>query len=380
MKYNFDEIIDRTNTDSMKWEKYKGTDIIPMWVADMDFKAPPAVLDALRKSIDHGVLGYPVVSDKLFETVISVLKKRYGWAVEKEWIKWVPGVVCGVNMVCRAFGKPGKSIVTTVPVYPPFLAAPENSALTLATVPMVEVEGRMTFDYEGLEREFKKGASVFVLCSPYNPCGTVFTEEELTAVVDLCLKYDVLICSDEIHSDFVLDRDKRHIPTASLSEEAAMNTVTLMAPSKTYNIAGLACSFAVVPDGNLKKTLSDSARGIVPDVNSLGLVAALAAYRDCDDWLAQLIDYLRINRDMVMERVSKMPGCKLNHIESTFLAWIDVRETGIEDPAAFFEEAGVGFSDGRYFGQKGFVRLNFGCPRFVLDEGLKRMEIALGGK
>lgn len=378
MKYNFDEIIDRTNTNSLKWDKYSGTDIIPMWVADMDFKVPPAILNALRKTIDHGILGYSSVSDELYDTVISRLKSLYDWDVEKEWIKWIPGVVCGINMVCNAFGKPGENIVTTVPVYPPFLAAPENNARPLSMVPMLEQEGRMTFDFEGLEDEFKKGASIFILCSPYNPCGTVFTEEELTAVVDLCIKYDVLICSDEIHSDFVLDKDKKHIPTASLSREAALNTITLMAPSKTYNIPGLGCSFAIIPDSKRKKILTESVRDIVPDVNIMGLVAAKSAYEECDPWLEQLIDYLRTNRDIVMDRVNKMPGCRLNHIESTFLAWIDVRDTGIKDPAGFFEEAGVGLSDGKYFGQKGFVRLNFGCPLSVLEEGLKRMDSALG--
>ena len=377
MTYNFDEIIDRSDTSSLKWKKYERQDILPMWVADMDFRAPPAILDTLQQSIEHGVFGYTLIPDDLNGIVIERLNDLYNWKVETEWILWVPGVVCALNIACEAFGGPKDKIVTTTPAYPPFLTAPGNCGKMLATIPMIDVNQRITLDFDALEKELKENTSLFMFCSPYNPCGTVFTQEEINRIVEMCAAYDVVICSDEIHSDFVLDRDKHHIPTASVSQTAAMQTITLMAPSKTYNIPGLGCSFAVIPDKRLRTQFKSRLKGLIPDVNLLGLFAAKAAYNGCDEWLSRLIVYLRKNRDIVQNRINKMPGCRLNPIESTYLAWIDVRETGIDDPVHFFEQAGVGLSDGNYFGQKGFVRLNFGCPKSVLEEGLKRIETAL---
>jgi len=377
MEYNFDDIIDRTGTSSLKWEKHEGRDIIPMWVADMDFKAPPAILDTLQQSIDHGILGYTVIPDGLNDTVIAKLDKLYNWKIEKEWILWVPGVVCALNVACATFGGPQDKIVTTSPIYPPFFAAPENCGEKLVTVPMIDINQRATLDFVALEKELKENTGLFMFCSPYNPCGTVFTKKEINRIVDLCAANDVVICSDEIHSDFVLDKDKCHIPTATVSQTAANQTITLMAPSKTYNIPGLGCSFVIIPDEDLRNKFKSRLQGLIPNVNLLGLFAAKAAYKECDEWLSQLIIYLRKNRDIVQDRVSKLPGCKLNPIESTYLAWIDVKDTGLEDPVLFFEQAGVGLSDGNFFGQKGFVRLNFGCPRSVLEKGLERMGAAL---
>ncbi len=381
MKYNFDEIIDRTNTSSMKWEKYKTMDIIPMWVADMDFKMPQPILDTLKQSIEHGIMGYTLIPDDLNETIIENLYKLYNWNIEKEWIIWTPGVVSALNVACAAMGMPFDKIVTTTPVYPPFFTAPKNSGKLLSTVPMIEINQRITLDFNALEKEFKSSnTSLFMFCSPYNPCGTVFTKNEINQLVELCASHDVIICSDEIHSDFVLDQDKQHIPTATVSKTAAKQTITLMAPSKTYNIPGLGASFAIIPDKNLRTKFKSRSEGIVPNVNLLGLFAAKAAYKECHEWLAQLIIYLKKNRDIVQDHVNKMPGCRLNPIESTYLAWIDVRDTNLDDPIAFFEHAGVGLSDGKFFGQNGFVRLNFGCPRSTLEKGLKRMADALADK
>ncbi len=378
MEYNFDEIINRTHTSSMKWEKYKGRDIIPMWVADMDFKVPQPVLDTLQQSIEHGIFGYTLIPDGLNEIIIDNLYTLYNWKIEKEWLIWTPGVVSALNVACAVCGSSFDKIVTTTPAYPPFLTAPSNHGKLLATVPMIEIDQRATLDYHALEKEFKSNStSLFMFCSPYNPCGSVFTKDEINQLVELCAKYDVIICSDEIHSDFVLDQDKYHIPTASISETAANQTITLMAPSKTYNIPGMGCSFAIIQNEDLRKKFKSRSKDLIPEVNLLGLFAAKTAYKSCHEWLAQLIIYLRKNRDIVQEHINKMPGFRLNPIESTYLAWIDVRDTNIEDPVAFFEKAGVGLSDGKFFGQKGFIRLNFGCPRSVLEKGLKRMENAL---
>ena len=378
MEYNFDEIINRAHTSSMKWEKYRDRDIIPMWVADMDFKVPQPVLDTLQQSIEHGIFGYTLIPDGLNEIIIENLYTLYNWKIEKEWLIWTPGVVSALNVACAVCGTSFDKIVTTTPAYPPFLTAPSNHGKLLATVPMIEINQRATLDYHALEKEFKSNStSLFMFCSPYNPCGSVFTKDEINQLVELCAKYDVIICSDEIHSDFVLDQDKYHIPTASISETAANQTITLMAPSKTYNIPGLGCSFAIIQNENLRKKFKSRSKDLIPEVNLLGLFAAKTAYKSCHEWLAQLIIYLRKNRDIVQEHINKMPGFRLNPIESTYLAWIDVRDTNIDDPVAFFEKAGVGLSDGKFFGQKGFIRLNFGCPRSVLEKGLKRMENAL---
>ncbi|MFU8769066.1 MAG: MalY/PatB family protein [Desulfotignum sp.] len=247
----------------------------------------------------------------------------------------------------------------------------------LTTLPMVRTSGRSTLDFDALEQAFQKRPAVFLFCSPYNPCGTLFTGAELDRLVHLCETYDVILCSDEIHCDFVLDPENRHIPAATISRTAARRTITLMAPSKTYNIPGLGCAFAVISDPDLRSRFKAACEGIVPTVNLMGLAAAKAAYGSCDPWLAELIPYLARNRDTVMERINTLPGCRLDPIEATYLAWIDVRDTGLNDPVTFFEQAGVGLSDGIFFGTRGFVRLNFGCPAAVLEKGLERMAQAL---
>jgi cysteine-S-conjugate beta-lyase len=373
----FDTIIDRTHTHSMKWEKYEGTDILPMWVADMDFKAPQPVLAALEKIITHGVLGYTLVPHDLNQIVVSRLKALYNWDVEPDWLVWIPGVVSGLNAVCRAFGSRDQAIVTTTPIYPPFLSVSDHCGKPLKTLPMIQKAGRAALDFEGLERLFQKKPALFLFCSPYNPCGTLFTRAELVRLADLCKAYDVILCSDEIHSDFVLDPQNQHIPAATVFPSAADRTVTLMAPSKTYNIPGLGCSFAVISDPDLRKRFTAACKGTLPTVNLMGFAAAKAAYASCDDWLAQLITYLGHNRDKVVEQVNKMPGCRMDPIQATYLAWIDVTEAKLSDPVGFFEQAGVGLSDGTFFGTPGFVRLNFGCPAAVLDKGLNRMKQAL---
>jgi cysteine-S-conjugate beta-lyase len=384
MKYDFDEIVNRKDSHSMKWDKYKNSDILPMWVADMDFKCPPPIIEALHRHVDHAVFGYSVIPERLYDIAIKNLKKLYNWNVKKEWIMWFPGIVTGLNVCCNAFGlsknTPSK-IATTTPVYPPFLSAPENSGNKLLTTPLIEKNRRMTFDFVNLEKQFSENdISLFILCSPYNPCGTVFSKDELTRLTELCSKYEITICSDEIHSDFILDIDKKHIPTACISEKAAQNTLTFMAPSKTFNIPGLGCSFAVVKNPTLMKKLETASRGVVPHLNTFGFIAAAAAYEKCDEWLAELIIYLRHNRDYLEKEINQLPGLKLNHIEATYLAWIDARDTLIEDPARFFEDAGVGLSCGSFFGQKGFVRLNFGCPKERLVKAIEIIRFALNNR
>ena len=373
---DFDKLIERRNTDSTKWDKYKDRDIIPLWVADMDFRSPPALLDALHKRIEHGVFGYTQAPAELVATVLDMLEREYGWTVQPDWLIWLPGVVTGFNIACRIAGEDNDAVLTATPVYHPFLAAPENNQRRLIQVPMLR-DASWHLDFERLEDAVTPDTRMFLLCSPHNPVGRVYTREELLTLAELCDKHDILICSDEIHCQLLLDQDKRHIPTASLDPAIAARTITLMAPSKTFNLAGLLCSFAIISNARLRERFLAAKSGIVPHVGTLNYTAALAAYRDCDDWRRALLDYLSGNRDLVEQAVATMPGVAMTHVEATYLAWINVTATGLDNPVGFFEEAGLGFSDGSVFGGPGFIRFNFGCPRATLSKALARMDTAL---
>lgn len=375
--FDFDTPVDRRSTASLKWDRYRGRDILPLWVADMDFQAPPAVIEALHDRVGHGVFGYTLPPDELVETVLIMLEKTHSWKVQPEWIVWLPGLVSGLNVACRCAGEPGDAVMTTTPAYPPFLSAPQLSQRALATVPHTEESARYAFDFDGIEQALTDRTRMFILCNPQNPTGRVFSREELSRLAGICLDHGIVICSDEIHCGLVLDEDRSHLSIAALDSEVARQSITLLSPSKTYNLPGLGCSLAVIPDRGLRSRFRQAMSGIVPHVNALGLTAALAAYRDCEDWRADLIGYLRTNRDLVEDFVAEAPGICMHHVEATYLAWIDCRSIGCADPASFFEDAGVGLSNGPDFGIPGFVRLNFGCPRSLLNEALDRMGKAL---
>jgi cystathionine beta-lyase len=268
-------------------------------------------------------------------------------------------------------------VLSAVPVYQPFLSAPRNSRRTLRTVELVLRDGRWTFDFDALAKAISRRTRLFLLCSPHNPVGRLFTRDELTTLAGICERHEVFICSDEIHCDLILDEDKKQIPTATLSREAADRTITLLAPSKTFNVPGLGCSFAVIPNRSLRERFRAAMAGIVPDVNAMGFTAALAAYREGGEWLQAVLAYLRKNRDAVARAVAAMPGLSMTHVEATYLAWIDTREAGIKDAATFFLDAGVGLSEGKEFGGPGFIRLNFACPRSRLTTALERMGRAM---
>jgi cystathionine beta-lyase len=375
--FDFNIPVERRDTASMKWDKYKGKDIIPMWVADMDFCSPPAVIDALHQRIAHGVFGYTIPPESLNTTVVKMLQADYGWAIEPQWLVWLPGLVTGLNVVCRAVGKDNDDVMTAVPVYPPFLTAPENSRRHLVKVPLQEKDNHWTFDFDRLESAITPRTRLFLLCNPHNPVGRIFTRDELNALAVICQKHDIIICSDEIHCGLLLDEDKTHLPTSILDPEVAKRTITLMSPSKTFNLPGLGCAFAVISDENLRRRFVQAKSGIVPLVNALGLAAAEAAYRDCADWHSGLLEYLRGNRDMVARAIDDMPLLSIAPLEATYLAWIDVRSAHLSNPARFFEDAGVGLQDGIEFDGPGFVRLNFGCQRPLLQEALDRMKSAM---
>ncbi len=379
MKYDFDEVIDRADTNSLKWDKYKGQDVLPMWVADMDFKTPPAIVDALRAQLDHAVLGYTLPGDDITEVVIDRAKKLYGWHIAPEWLVWIPGLVCGLNICCRAIGETGDEVMSFVPVYPPFLSSPKLSGRNLATVPLKSMADGYGFDVEAFKAAVTDKSKLFLLCNPHNPVGRVFREDELREIAEVCRDNGIVICSDEVHCDLILDNIK-HVPIAMVAPDIADITITLVAPSKTFNVPGVNCSLAIIPNDRLRHQFNKARAGIVPYNNALGLTACLAAWRDCSQWHGELLDYLRGNRDILEKEIAGIPGLAMGHVEATYLAWINVEGLKLDDPAGFFEKAGVGIQDSREFGGSGFIRLNFGCRRAVLIEGLNRIRQAISGR
>jgi cysteine-S-conjugate beta-lyase len=311
--------------------------------------------------------------------------------IEPSWIVWLPGLVVGLNVTARAFAEEGEEVLTLTPVYPPFMTAPRNGGRRTVQVPWslktdtseqaASGLSCWTIDWDALERAVTPATKLFFLCNPHNPLGRVWRRDELLRLAEFCLRHDLILCSDEIHGDLILERGLPHVATGSLGEEIARRTITLMAPSKTYNIPGLGTSFAIIPDDKLRARFVRATAGIVAEVNALGYVACEAAYRESEPWRQALLSYLRENRDLVVAFVQReLPGIRIEApIEATYLAWLNVSALNLSDPALHFETHGVGLSDGAFFAsQKGrHVRLNFGCPRATLVEGLNRMKHAV---
>ncbi len=374
---DFDTIIDRGNSDSIKWERYRGTDILPMWVADSDFAVAPAIAEALKNRVEHGVFGYAKAPRSLVDIIVERMARLYQWQIKPEWLAWQPGVVNGLNLACRITGASGSGVFTPSAVYPPFIDAPELSDRTRRPVPMIQFAGRWVIDLEWLAQNTGDDDKLLLLCNPHNPGGTVYSRDELSRLAELIVAKDMVICSDEVHCDLILDADKKHSPIATLSKEIETRSITLMAPSKTFNTPGLGCSFAIIPDRNLRRRYLRAKEGIVPYVGALGYVAAQAAYESGDEWNRQQLAYLRANRDYLMREINSIRGLKLDSVEATYLAWIDVSELGLDNAPKFFEQAGVGMSAGREFGDDRFMRLNFGCPSSLVEEAVTRIRLAV---
>ena len=384
MATNFDQVLDRRRSDSSKWHKY-GPDVLPLWVADMDFAAPEPVVRALRERVEHGVFGYRAEQPKLFEVVAERMLARHGWRVSPEAMVLLPGVISGFNVAGRALTTPGDGILEQIPVYPPILRCPSNMGATRDEAPLAQdADGRYTVDWDAFERAIQPRTRMFLLCNPHNPVGRVYTRAELSRMAEICLRRGITICADEIHCD-ILFSGQRHVPIASLSPEVEARTITLIAPSKTFNLPGLKASVGIIPDAALRERFVAAQADLVRGVNVLGYVAMLAAYRDGQPWLDELLRYLEGNRDFLVQYVrDRLPGVRMAAPEGTYLAWLDCRKAGIPggDPHAFFlDKARVAFNDGAAFGRpgEGFVRLNFGCPRATLTEALERMRRALTG-
>jgi len=380
MSYCFDRCPDRSATESSKWRKVPGG-VIPLWLADMDFTCPPEVIQALHERVDHGIFGYGMPLPEVYEAVVDFVYEAHGWKIEPEWVVFVPGVVTGFNLAVEATCRPGDAMLVQPPVYPPILCAPADRRLAARWAPLVDNgSGRCEVDFDRFEQAMAPETAYFLLCNPHNPVGRVFERAELERMAEICLRHNTLILSDEIHSDIVYS-GHRHIPIASLDPEVAARTFTFIAPSKTFNIAGLKCSVAIIPDRELRERFEVGRRGLVDSVNVMGLTAAMAAYRSGMPWLRELLVYLEGNRDCLARFVAEeLPGVRMNLPEGTFLAWLDFRQAGLpENASAYLEKNGVALNDGNSFGDTsgGFVRLNFGCPRDTLMEALLRIKRAL---
>jgi cystathionine beta-lyase len=385
MDYNFDRVPNRRIPGIVnKWTYYPG-DLLPMWVADMDFPAPKPILDAIRQAVRHGVLGYELPSSTLLETVAARMDRLYGWKVRPEWIIPVTGIVNGFNIAARAFSSLKKGYLIQPPVYNEFHELKKNLGVTQLDAPLVKrVRGNLLhyeIDWDLFKRRAKK-AGMFLLCNPHNPLGIIFSRSDLRRMAEICMENKVLMISDEIHSELLLE-DRKFTPLAKLSSEIAQNTITLIAPSKTFNVPGLFCGFAIIPNKELRDEYAKVVGGLRVHVASLGMRAAQAAFSgQCDDWLKELRRYLTGNRDFLIDFVTKnMPEVRITLPQATYLAWLDFTQLDLEKSPYefFFEKAKVALSDGAIFGEngKGHVRLNFGTSRRILKQGLDRMDQAL---
>ncbi len=385
-QYNFDQPVVRRGTDSGKWGYYP-PDVLPMWVADMDFRSADPVIRALHERVDQGVFGYGWDPKQLKEVLVARMARLYNWQITPEDIVFLPGLVSGLNVVSRAIGERGDGVLVNTPVYPPFHSGPVNQERELHVAELAtQTQGkqvRYSIDFDAFTAAIKPNTRLFLLCNPHNPVGRAYSREELLHLADICQHHNLVICSDEIHCDLLLGGVK-HIPIAALDPEVAQRTITLMAPSKTYNLPGLGCSMAIIQSPELRQKLSKAASGIVPHVNILGYVAALAAYGEADDWLEQLLAYLTANRDFMVSYLAQhLPQMRTTVPDATYLAWLDCRELGIPgNPQKFFlERAKVALNDGAVFGKggEGFVRINLGCTRATLEQALEQLCEALAG-
>jgi cystathionine beta-lyase len=387
LNYNFDKVVQRKNTNCLKWDCTKdifGTeDILPLWVADMDFEIPKEIVESIKKRADHAVLGYSRPSEAYFSSIIKWLEKRHNFKIHKDYIVPAAGVVPSIVFSLLAFTKQKNKVLVQSPVYYPFFSTIKNNERELVNCPLKLENNTYIMDFENIEKQFKAGVKATIFCNPHNPVGRVWTKEELLKFASLCLKYNVLIISDEIHSDLVFKPNK-HIPIASLSDEIAQNTITLMAPSKTFNIAALSCSFVIIPNKDYlikyKKVVSDL---FVDSNNPLNLAASEAAYTYGEPWLDALIEYLEDNINFLIEFLEeKIPAIKIRKPQGTYLLWLDCKALGMENDTLekfFVEKAGVGLSNGSVFGEgsEGFFRINVACPRLILKEALEKIGNAL---
>ena len=376
-------IPDRKQSDSIKW-KYYPEGVLPLWVADMDFTSPPEVIQALQERVQHGVFGYGGGSNKLSELVAERMEWLYEWKITTEDILLTPGVITGFNLTCQAITKPGDALVIQPPIYPPFFGVAANAGLREIQCPVDnDGTGNYEINFDQLGKALNQ-SKVLMFCNPHNPIGKVYTRTELERIAQLCLQNDVFICSDEIHSDLVY-KGKQHIPIGSINPEIGQRTITLIAPSKTFNIAGLDCAILICQNHALMEQIKKARRGIVGSVNVLGTTAAIAAYQYGQPWLDEVLQYLQENRDFLYQFVTEnLPGITMRPPDATYLAWLNCSRLDLQqEPYDFFmQNAKVGFNKGSEFGGDGktFIRVNYACALETLVEALDRVRTSLNKK
>lgn len=386
MQYDFDTVIDRRPWGSSKWavkDTFGRDDILPMWVADMDFPCAEPIVEAIKRRAEHPIYGYTVVPRSLLQAVVDRMKTKYDWVIKPEWIVITPGVVPALNAAVKTFCREGDGVVIQPPVYPPFAGSVVNNSCALVENQLVLENGRYRVDFDDLEAKFKeRKPKLMILCSPHNPVGRVWTKEELLEMGRIVLENKAIMVSDEIHGEIIF-RGKKQIPFASLNREFEMNSITCIAPSKTFNIPGLHTAMAIIPNDEIRAAFNRTCGGIMGSPGLFGLTAAEAAFKYGDEWLEQVLSYLEANVDYTISYFEKkIPEITPVRPEGTYLVWLDCRRLGMgrEELQKFFrEKARVGMNDGYTFGSggEGFMRLNVGCPRKILEEGLRRIEEAV---
>lgn len=378
MAFDFTTIIPRRNTGCIKYDRKP--DLDPYWVADMDFQSAPCIIQALHDRVDHGIFGYAQAHPGLESAITDYLASRHQVQVPAAHITHLGGTVPALSLAARAFCSEGESVMTCTPVYPPFLGVHHDARAQLVTVDHIRQNGRWTFDWAAMENAVRRDTRVFILCNPQNPLGRVFSQTEIEQLADFCLRHDLILVSDEIHCDLVLDETKTpFFSSLRLGEKFRDRLITLLSPSKTWNIAGLGYAYAITPNDSLRRRLCAARGHTLSEINALGYYAAEAAYRDGEAWRKALVGHLRSNQRFLVDFIrSRCPGLRVEAAEATYLAWIDATGMGVKNPADFFEEhAGLFLSDGAFFGWPGHVRFNFGCPHAYLEAGLLKIESAL---
>jgi len=372
--FDFTTVIDRSQTGSWKYETY-APDVLPVWVADMDFQSPSCVLEALHRAVDHGIFGYSTARKELKALVLERLATRHQWQVKVEDIVFLPGLVTALNLATRLLPE-GAEVLIPTPAYPPFLSCAPHQHKTTIRVPMMCDGKTWTLDMDALQAAVTPKTAMLILCNPHNPTGRSFTREELLQIDHFVEKNNLLLVSDEIHCDIMLSPAAKHTSIVAACPELAARSITLLSPSKTFNLAGIGCAFAVIENADLRKRFTPPGDGVVPHVNQFGYVAMEAAYRDGEPWRQALIAQLRNNCRQVQEAVSACPGLSMIPPEATYLAWIDCRARNLTDPAAHLLSHKLAVGSGSYFGADGFIRINFACPPATLQEALRRLTAA----
>lgn len=374
--YNFNEIINRCCTESYKWQRYdKG--VLPMWIADMDLPVADEICEALKKRAEHPIFGYATATKEATDCVIASLKKRFNWEVQPDWIVWLPGIVPAINAAARAFAGPGKGIIINPPIYTQIYATANLSHSNAYHAPMKLVVDHWELDKQKMEEVIGSDTTLLILCSPHNPIGHVYSREDLEWIADFAKRHNLVVCSDEIHCDLILDSNKTHIPSATINADMEDRCLTFMAPSKTYNIPGLGCAYAIIKNPTIRAQFAKETEHIIPAPNAFAYTACIAAYTHGETWLNQCLEFLRENAEYCATELAKLPYIKVRKPEATYLIWIDCSQLPVENPFDFFYAHGIALDKGECFGDPQCLRLNFACPRETLEQGISLIKKAL---